>query len=57
MSPNPQETAGLIIFTEEILNGRLPFCAVFQNNDFKKTNLHVKVKSRPKVMLVFVFYL
>ena len=25
MRPNPQETAGLITFTEEILNGKLHF--------------------------------
>ena len=28
MWPNPQETADLVIFTEEILNGKLHFCAV-----------------------------
>ena len=28
MWPNPQETAHLITFTEEILNGKLNFCAV-----------------------------
>ena len=25
MGPNPQETADLVTFTEEILNGKLPF--------------------------------
>ena len=25
MWPNPQETVDLVIFTEEILNGKLPF--------------------------------
>ena len=25
---NPQETPDLVTFTEEILNGKLPFCAV-----------------------------
>ena len=30
MWPNPQETADLVTFTEEILNGKLHFlCAVF----------------------------
>ena len=29
MRPNPQETADLVTFTEEILNGKLTFCTVF----------------------------
>ena len=28
MSPNPQETANLVTFNEEILNGKLHFFAV-----------------------------
>ena len=28
MWPNPQETAELVTFTEEILNGKLRFCVV-----------------------------
>ena len=28
MRPNPQETADLVTFTEEIRNGKLQFCAV-----------------------------
>ena len=28
MWPNPQETADLVTFTEEILNGNFIFCAV-----------------------------
>ena len=28
MRPNPQETVDLVTFTEEILNGKLHFCAV-----------------------------
>ena len=28
MLPNPQEIAGLVIFTEKIPNGKLLFCAV-----------------------------
>ena len=28
MWPNPQETADLVTFTEEICNGKLHFCAV-----------------------------
>ena len=34
MWPNPQETADLVTFTEEILNGKLHFCAVYKE---KKT--------------------
>ena len=30
MSPNPQETANLVTFTEEILNGKFPFlCSIY----------------------------
>ena len=29
MWPNPQETAYLVVFTGEILNGKLHFCAVY----------------------------
>ena len=29
MWPNPQETADLVTFTEENLNGKLHFCAVY----------------------------
>ena len=29
MLPNSQETADLVTFTEEILNGKFIFCAVF----------------------------
>ena len=29
MWPNPQETADLATFTEEIRNGKLHFCAVY----------------------------
>ena len=33
MSPNPQETADLVIFSEEILNGKLHFlCSVVEAN-------------------------
>ena len=28
MWPNPQETAGLVMFTEKIANGKLHFCEV-----------------------------
>ena len=28
MWPNPQQTADLVIFTEEILNGKFHFCVV-----------------------------
>ena len=28
MWPNPQETTDLVTFTEEVLNGKLNFCAV-----------------------------
>ena len=31
MWPNPQETGDLATFTEEILNGKLHFCAVSRN--------------------------
>ena len=31
MWPNPQETADFVTFTEEILNRKLHFCAMFDN--------------------------
>ena len=43
MWPNPQKTVDLVIFTEEILNGKLQFCAVqalrisFVYSDYKST--------------------
>ena len=33
MWPNPQETADLVTFTEEILNGNFIFCALFSQKD------------------------
>ena len=54
MWPNPQKTADLVTFTEEILNGKLHFCAVlisdmitdmYKNNflrDFEKRNLVIQ---------------
>ena len=37
MSPNLQETADMVTFTEEIFNGKLHFCAVasLKSNKFK----------------------
>ena len=35
MWPNPQETADLITFTEEILNGKLPFLWCWKIKDDK----------------------
>ena len=34
MWPNPQETADLVTFTEENLNEKLYFCAVYVNVNF-----------------------
>ena len=38
MWPNPQETADLITFTEEILNGKLPFLCSVRNEALNKEN-------------------
>ena len=36
MQPNPQETADLVTFTEDILNGKLNFlCSAPRNPQFK----------------------
>ena len=46
MWPNPQETADLITFTEEILNGKLYFCAVKKCKIFifrSECKLHMKL--------------
>ena len=34
MWANPQETVDLVTFTEEMLNGKLPFCAVVRTSTF-----------------------
>ena len=35
MWPNPQETEDLVLFTEEILNGKFLFlCSIYHNNNF-----------------------
>ena len=36
MWPNPQETADLVTFTEEILNGNLTFCVVSEYRQSSK---------------------
>ena len=39
MWPNPEETADLVTFTEEILNGKLHFlCSVMIKNESLKSN-------------------
>ena len=42
MSPDPQETADLVTFTEEILNGKLHFCAVLEGTDLPLFVLFIK---------------
>ena len=42
MSPNPQETANLTTFTEEILNGKLHFLC-------SETNVHLKTILRKNI--------
>ena len=39
MSPNPQETADLVTFAEEILNGKLFFCAVISMVESNETRV------------------
>ena len=40
MWPNPQETADLVTFTEENLNGKLQFlCSVVANPPYKDTQI------------------
>ena len=42
MSPNPQEAADLVTFTEELLNGKLQFlCSVYSTDSNKKRNKHL----------------
>ena len=44
MWPNPQEIAVSVTFTEEILNGKLHFCAMFLTPDeHKNAFLHAKM--------------
>ena len=42
MWPDPQETAYLVTSTEEILNGKLHFCAVYDNFNPMKKNFYTK---------------
>ena len=44
MSPNPQETADLVTFTEEILNGKLRFFCAVSCNLQSRTKLMKPVK-------------
>ena len=51
MWPNPQETAGLVTFTEEILNGKLHFlCSV--SASMKKKHSFGIVSLCPKLWLI-----
>ena len=61
MSPNPQETADLVTFTEEILSGKLYFLCSFRKlRNFKKIsgmlgNKYKQVPSRsPKMKILAV---
>ena len=40
MWANPQFPADLVIFTEEILNGKLHFCAVFMITYYTDGRIH-----------------
>ena len=50
MRPNPQETADLVTFTEEIYNGKLHFCAVINTyvNKLLRDALFNEGTSKPK---------
>ena len=62
MWPNPQETADLVTFVEEILNGKLNFCAVISGyhtvKPFYSTHLRFlkKVSAITKCLLYKRFY-
>ena len=43
MIPNPQETADLVKFTEEIFYGKLHFCAGYHKSD--RSSSHTSVLS------------
>ena len=50
MWPNPQEIPDLVTFIEEILNGKLHFCAVkyaLQNLVFKRNGAHTLLEKLP----------
>ena len=46
MWPNPQETADLVTFVEEILNGKLHFCAVLDVGKSSQSALHLMVYTK-----------
>ena len=57
MSPNPQETAGMVTFTEEILNERLYFlCSSFQYRCVRAC-IPIYVRSVFCVLPLFYIYL
>ena len=60
MRPNPQETADLLTFTEEILNGKLHFlCCVFFSifmisvKPFNNENINDKLKGVANTNIIF----
>ena len=61
MQPDPQETADLVTFTEEILNGKLRFLAVFAAlrwlKSFIKRGHKVFFKVFFKVFLVIIKFM
>ena len=51
MWPNPYETEDLVTFTEEILNGKVHFCAVQKEFfEFKWSSDHRKQQRIPKFL-------
>ena len=46
MWPDPKETADLVTFTEEILNGKLHFCAVPMETFPSKEYMNKTIKTK-----------
>ena len=53
MLPNPQETADLVTFTEEILNGKLHFLCSARYTE-ETTNKFIK---KHMIMFMFVYFM
>ena len=53
MWPNPQFSADLVIFTEEILNGKLHFCAVIIHYNWRDSICEMNLR---KFAILIIFF-
>ena len=56
MRPNSQETADLVTFTEEILIGKLHFCAVQLNKTIGLLHILQNLLSRSTLIIIYIAF-